>query len=166
MVNIDSYTIGSDTIRINPANSYDSLELQQDLIKILGSMTSAFKRNVPEIESLSAVFKALDRISSIKGNLQYYFQLISNILQKSVYCKTTELPDFLYEVSTEPQTLPYFRAYEDLLICVNKVMRKAQKIERESISKVQELEAEVKGQKEYIKQIEKDLNNIRTFAKN
>jgi hypothetical protein len=138
-------------------------------------------------------------VCQVKGNLQYYFQLIYNILQKSVYTKIIDLPEVLleqmkerelqsnnssedsresplvrlnlilqrnYDVGSNFSLIPYFDANEELLFSLNKVIRNAQKIERDSLTQVRDIEAALKGNKEYIYRLEKELRNIKEHANN
>lgn len=118
-------TVGSNSAKINLKSSYDSLELQKDLIKILGNTSSVFTSNVPDLDSLRNVFTALDRLCQINGNLQYYFQLMNKILKQSVYCRQSDIPEVVYD-QIGGQTPPFFQVKDELLICLNKVIRKAQ----------------------------------------
>jgi hypothetical protein len=49
-------TVGNGSAKINLKNSYDSLELQSDLIKILGNTSSVFKGPKPDTESVRVAF--------------------------------------------------------------------------------------------------------------
>ena len=44
-------------------------------------------------------------------------------------------------------------------------MRKAQHVERESQNRAHDLEAELRGWKEFIKQLEKEVDNIKSISK-
>ena len=61
--------------------------------------------------------------------------------------------------------IPYFQSNEELLISLNSVIRKAQHVERESINRVHDLEAELRSCKESIKQLEKELEDIKAISK-
>jgi hypothetical protein len=82
--------------KINEANSYDNIQIQNDLLKILAGTTSDIAGK-PDAKTLKAVFSGFDRLCSIKGNLQYYLQLMYKIMKKSIYCRVIELPEILLE---------------------------------------------------------------------
>ena len=61
------------------SQSYDSIELQRDLINIFGDTSSVFPGK-PDSDSIKTVFTALNRLCRVQGNLQYYFRLMYNIM--------------------------------------------------------------------------------------
>ncbi|CAI2362085.1 unnamed protein product [Moneuplotes crassus] len=160
-------------IKSKAQESYDSINLQKELIEIFGDTTSVFSGK-PDSKSIGVVFRALDRLSKVEGNLKYYFRMMYNIMLKAIYCKVIELPEILLEQLKEKNLdyysdpnnfIPYFESNEELMKTLNSVIKTAQKIEKESKSKVIEMEAELRGCKEFTKQLEKEVIAIRSTVK-
>lgn len=124
----------------------------------------------PNVENVLRAFKALDRIATERGFLQYYLGMIIKLIKKATFCKTSEIPEILvgqlWETNNDlmmnsDSNIPYFFVNEECLKALNKVIKAAKKIETESYAEVIDTRSKLKGKEEYISKIEHDLGNLR-----
>jgi len=72
------------------------------------------------------------------------------------------LPDDYF--NNRESLMAFFKANEEMLKSLNQVIRKAQKVERDSLARVRDLEAEIKGTHEYVASLEKEIRTIKEHA--